>query len=362
MRFIWKSESMNNYAKCSVRKGIRIPIMVCLLIIFLSGCSSTPFPGNAAEEVPFITKSDFLLNTVVTINLYDKQDQDILEDCFDLISKYENIYSRTSERSELYQLNHGTAPHDGLTYKVSDELADIIQCGLFYSELSDGFFDISIAPITSLWDFTASDPVLPEDEDLKAALPLVSYKNIQLIDHQVTFAKEGMGLEFGAIAKGYIADRVKEFLLSKGVKSAMINLGGNVLCVGEKPEAIPFQVGIQKPFADRNETIAVMEINDQSVVSSGIYERNFTLNGVNYHHILDPKTGYPYDNELVGVTIISKKSTDGDGLSTTCFALGLEKGLALIASLPDTYAVFITKDYEVYYSNGFEEAITLVDQ
>jgi thiamine biosynthesis lipoprotein len=345
------------------RKNKPFLLLITLLsLLFLSGCSSNFNAGNVDEEVPFITKSDFLLNTVVTINLYDKQDEALLEDCFDLIAKYEKIYSRTSESSELYALNYGTAPHDDLTYQISNELSDILKYGLYYSKLSGGYFDISVAPITSLWDFTAADPVLPREEELQAALPLVNYDYIQLNHNQVSFAKDGIGIDLGAIAKGYIADRLKEFLISNGVNSAMLNLGGNVLCVGEKPEGIPFQVGIQKPFADRNETIAVMEINDLSVVSSGIYERYFTLDGVNYHHILNPKTGYPYDNELVAVTIISKKSTDGDGLSTTCFALGLDKGLELIASLPDTYAVFITKDYEVYYSKGFEEAITLVDQ
>jgi thiamine biosynthesis lipoprotein len=345
------------------RKNKPFLLLITLLtLLSLSGCSYNSNAGNVDKEVPFITKSDFLLNTVVTINLYDKQDEALLEDCFDLIAKYEKIYSRTNESSELYALNHGTAPHNGLTYQISNELSDIFKYGLYYSKLSGGYFDISVSPITSLWDFTTADPVLPKEEELQAALPLVNYEYIQLNHNQVSFTKDGIGIDLGAIAKGYIADRLKEFLISNGVNSAMINLGGNVLCVGEKPKGIPFQVGIQKPFADRNETIAVMEINDLSVVSSGIYERYFTLDGVNYHHILDPKTGYPYDNELVAVTIISKKSTDGDGLSTTCFALGLDKGLELIASLPDTYAVFITKDYEVYYSKGFQEAITLVDQ
>jgi thiamine biosynthesis lipoprotein len=302
------------------------------------------------------------LNTVITINLYDKQDEALLQECFDLISKYENIYSRTSEHSELYTLNHGTAPYNGLTYQISDELGDLIKYGLYYSKLSSGAFDISVAPITSLWDFIALNPVLPKEEDILTALSTVNYEYIQLEENNITFTKKDVGLDLGAIAKGYIADRIKELLINNGVHSAMINLGGNVLCIGEKTEGIPFQVGIQKPFADRNEIIAVMEINDLSVVSSGIYERYFTLDGVSYHHILNPKTGYPYDNDLVSVTIISNKSVDGDGLSTTCFALGLDKGLKLIASLPGTYAVFITKDYEIYYSKGFKEAINVFDQ
>lgn len=184
---------------------------------------------------------------------------------------------------------------------------------------------------------------------------MVNYEDVTIEGNKLTFAKEGMGLDLGAIAKGYIADKMKEFLVSKGVKSATINLGGNVLCIGKKTDNTPFRIGIQKPFADRSETIAILDIEDKSVVSSGIYERYFEKDGTFYHHILNPDTGYPYDNHLVSVTIISDQSMDGDGLSTSCFALGLEKGMELINSLPDVHAVFITDDYQLHYSDHFQE-------
>ncbi len=135
----------------------------------------------------------------------------------------------------------------------------------------------------------------------------------------------------------------------------MINLGGNVLCVGKKPDGTPFKIGLQKPYADRNETIEIMNINDMSVVSSGVYERHFVKDGVNYHHILNPGDGYPYENGLVSVTILSELSTDGDALSTTCFSLGLNKGMELLDSTDGVYGVFITEDGEVYYSQGARE-------
>lgn len=166
-----------------------------------------------------------------------------------------------------------------------------------------------------------------------------------------------MGIELGAVAKGYIADKVKEYLVSEGVKSAVIDLGGNVLCIGEKPDGEPFKIGIQKPFADRSETVAAVEIAGRSVVSSGVYERYFEKDGKQYHHILDPSTGYPYENGLVAVTVLSEQSVDGDGLSTACFALGLEKGLKLIEQTPDTEAVFITEDGEMHFSKGFPEVV-----
>ena len=144
------------------------------------------------------------------------------------------------------------------------------------------------------------------------------------------------------------------------MKSAIINLGGNVLCIGGKPDNSAFKIGIQKPFADRSETIAVMDIRDKSVVSSGIYERCFEQDGILYHHLLNPKTGYPYDNGLIAVTIISDKSVDGDALSTTCFALGLEDGLKF-AEKKGVQAVFITEDYELHYTDGFQGEINVTD-
>lgn len=345
-----------------------ISIMTMISVLF-TGCTTAPSQqegqGQTQEEgsTAPISATSFKLNTVVTITIYDSTDETLLDRAFELCDYYENIYSRTKETSELYKLNHRLVEEstDKTGYVVSQELADIIVAGIEYGALSKGNFDISIAPVSSLWDFTSSNSSVPNTKDIEAALSYVNYKDIS-VDGDVVTLKDGMAIDLGAIAKGYIADRIKDFLLSEGVKSAMINLGGNVLCVGEKVDGSPFRIGIQKPFADRNETISVMEIKDKSVVSSGIYERYFMQDDILYHHILNPKTGFPYNNDLVSVTIISDLSVDGDGLSTSCFALGLEDGLALINSLEDVQAVFITSDYELHYSDNFFEEITVIEQ
>lgn len=347
------SKRIQNKSKRMIKKLITA-FLLLIPVFLLVGCATSLLADKPTPE--YITKSEFLLNTQVTINLYDKQEEALLDQCFTLISKYENIYSRTLEGSELYHINQGTAPHEGRTYRISDEMSELLKYGLYYSELSGGAFDITIEPLSSLWDFTAMNPKLPSYLDIQAAIPFVDYRNIDLKQNELIFHKDGVGIDLGAIAKGYIADRIKDYLKSEGVQSAMINLGGNVLCIGTKPNGKPFRVGIQKPFADRNEIIGVVDTFDLSIVSSGVYERCFTIDNVLYHHILNPKTGYPYDNGLISVTILSKQSVDGDGLSTTCFALGLIKGLELIESLPDTYAIFITTDYQVHYSKGFLEA------
>lgn len=314
-------------------------------------------PLTTGEVSPISACSYDLLHTVCTIQLYDSTDYEILNECFAVIDKYEKLFSRTLETSEVYRINHSS----GTNFEISDELKDILEFSLSYGKLSNGALDVSIAPLSSLWDFSNPEhkTEAPSAEDIKTAQNLVNYANINIDGNTLTFAKEGMQLEFGAVAKGYIADRVKEFLLSKGVTSAIINLGGNILLVGEKPDGSSFNVGIQKPFEDRDSVVvAISELKDCSMVSSGIYERYFyDEDGNFYHHILNADTGYPSDTNLLQVTIISNDSATGDALSTACFALGLEKGMELIHSLENVYAVFITSDGELHFSNGFLETI-----
>lgn len=328
-----------------------------LLLVTLLGFAAIYEKKQQPDEP--ISATAFKLNTVVTVNIYDSADKKLLDEVMELCDQYEKLFSRTLSSSEIFQLNNQTLKQENGAFILSSETTELISKGLYYGSLSDGAFDIAIAPISSLWDFTSEEKKVPADEAIQAALPLVNYEDVSIEGNKLTFAKEGMGLDLGAIAKGYIADKMKEFLVSKGVKSATINLGGNVLCIGKKPDNTPFRIGIQKPFADRSETIAVLDIEDKSVVSSGIYERYFEKDGAFYHHILNPDTGYPYNNHLVSVTIISDQSVDGDGLSTSCFALGLDKGLELINSLPDVHAVFITDDYQLHYSDHFQEELKI---
>ena len=358
--------SAKKLIKCCAFSMFTASLILCPAV--LSGCSAqTKSEENtAADSREPISATAIKLNTAVTVTIYDSNDKNLLTECMNLCDKYEKIFSRTASDSELYQLNHRElAPVEGTenTYQVSDDLAELVSEGLDYSELSEGAFDIAIEPLTSLWDFTAEDPQVPEDSLIQAALPKCDYHNISVDKdkNEITLKTDDTAIELGAIAKGYIADRLKDYLVSQNVKSAIINLGGNVLCIGEKPDNSAFKIGIQKPFADRSETIAVMDIKDKSVVSSGIYERCFEQNGTLYHHLLNPETGYPYDNGLIAVTIISDKSVDGDALSTTCFALGLEDGMKLAESLDDVQAFFVTSDYEIHYTKDFRKKIKVTE-
>lgn len=351
-------------------------VLVCPMLLF-TGCGNITDADTSTTGNQPISISSIKLNTAVQITIYDSQDKALLDDCLALCDKYELVFSRTNEKSELYKLNHRkdtsdkdpnadgqTTPYPvsgtADTWHISEDLASLLSEGLDITRESDGAFDIAIAPLTSLWDFTAEDPKVPDDAAIQKALPLCSSDGVTIDGQDITLPSDDIQFDVGAIAKGYIADRMKDFLVKKGVNSAIINLGGNVLCIGSKPDGTPFKIGIQKPFADRNETEAVMDIAGKSVVSSGIYERCFKQGGKLYHHILNPKTGYPYDNSLISVTIISNQSVDGDALSTTCFALGLEDGLKF-AEKKGVQAVFITEDYELHYTDGFQDEINVTD-
>lgn len=334
-----------------------------LLAGILGGCTEKEPAGKtegakdpaptaaAAGNTPIAQYSLDYLDTIIELKIYDSTDRELLNQCFEIIAEYEDKLSRTLEGTAVYRLNETGS------VEMEDDVLELLQKGLYYSELSGGAFDITVEPLTSLWDFKAEAPALPAADALAEAVTHVDYTKLSIDGSRVTLADTQSGVDLGAIAKGFVADRVKEYLVSQGVKSATINLGGNVLCIGRKPDGSPFNIGLQFPFGARDDVIAVVEIDDFSVVTSGIDQRNFTVNDKLYHHILNTETGYPCENNLLSVSIISDQSVDGDGLSTTCFALGLEKGMELIDSLDGVYAAFITDDYEVHYSEGFEDHI-----
>ncbi|MCR4745001.1 MAG: FAD:protein FMN transferase [Lachnospiraceae bacterium] len=311
------------------------------------------FAGCAAKTEP-VSKTEFMLDTVCYITLYDKNDPSIIEDAFKLGKEYENLFSATVEGSDVYRINEA----DGETVEVSEDTIELIKTSIKYGDLTNGAFDITIYPISKMWDFTGENPSVPDEADIKEALKHVNYKNISIDEEKntVTLLDSEAMIDPGAIGKGYIADKMKEYIVSKGVKSAIINLGGNVLTIGESTEKRPFKIGIRKPFADESDMATAVEANDKSVVSSGSYERYFIENGRLYYHILDPKTGYPADGGLSGITIISDKSVDGDALSTSCFILGYDKAVELLKGIKEEKigAIFIADDNTTINEYGME--------
>ena len=322
--------------------NIRKMMIVLTAVMLLCG-------GCAAEKtLPKLSEVGFYLDTVITLTAY-VEDGQVLKDALAECGRYEQVLSRTVEGSDVWRINHA----EGEPVEVSDDTIAILQCARRISELSEGGFDVTIAPVSTIWDFTSGEAVLPDAEAIAKAAELVDYTKLGMEGNTVTLPA-GMMIDLGGIAKGYIADRIKAYLEERGVKHAILSFGGNVVAIGAKPDGNAWKVGIQDIDGKTGDYMLVAQNTGGSNVTSGIYERGFDLDGVRYHHLLSSETGWPVQNELASVTIFSDSSMEGDALSTAAFVLGTEEGLKLIESLEGIEAVFIARDRTVTYSSGAE--------
>jgi len=278
---------------------------LALLLLPLFGCR---------KETPH-SATGFACDTVVTITAYAPQET--VDAALAVCADYESVFSRTVEGSDVWRLNHA----NGEPVVIDPETAALLSLAVEIGTLSNGAFDVTIAPASALWDFQADDPVLPAPEALSSACERIDYRNL-VLDGTTALLRNGAEIDLGGIAKGYIADRVAAYLRNRGVTSALINMGGNVVVIGAKPGGDPWTIGIRDPNGTPDQSEEVLSIVDGAVVTSGTYERGFTRDGVRYHHILDPKTGMPVRNGLASVTIIGTRSDLCDALSTACFVLG----------------------------------------
>lgn len=308
----------------------------------ISGCSMS----SKTED---LTYTDTLFDTVISVQILEPADKDVLKGVEKLCKKYDTQLSMKNKDSEIYKINHA----DGEFVEVSEDTITVIEKGLYYGKLSKGAFDITIGSVSELWDFHSEDSKVPSKSKINKAQEQVNYKNIVIKENRVKLNNPKARIDVGAIAKGYIADRVKDYLKDNGVKHAVINLGGNVQTIGSKTDGSDYNIGIQKPFDESGNPITSVKVSDKSVVTTGIYQRYFKKDGKLYHHILDPSTGYPCENNLSSVTIITDSSLTADALSTTCFLLGYDEGMKLINLLDNVDAVFITNDNKIHYSENF---------
>lgn len=326
-------------------KGTLVLLATALICLSLLSCTE--------KEAESLSEARMLLGTSCRITIFEADDesQTAMHAAFEAIAQVERLMSRNLESSEISQINASAGL--GTPIEISEETSLVLAEALSIAALSAGRFDPTIGPLVSLWGITSEDPQVPDEQDIIQATGLISYEQVLLYpEGSAELSTAGMGLDLGGIAKGYAADAAKAVLLEHGIHSALINLGGNVLTLGTKSDGSPWKIGIQDPASSRGDYGMIISVADRAVVTSGTYERFFISDGVRYHHILDTRTGYPVDNRIDSVTIISESSMRADALSTAAFASGLEEGMRIIESIPSAEAVFLTKDRQVYLSSG----------
>lgn len=331
------------------------------------GTAITETPGGAkvseADGTKSLEQTFYIYDTVVNIKVFgNSAEQKNMDDIQAMLERMDMQFSRTKENGEIYAVNQAAGKE---AVVVSDETMDIVKQSIKYAEEMDGLFDPTIGPLVDLWNIGSGGEQVPDQAAIDAAKSMTNYKDI-IIDETaktVKLAKEGMVLDMGGIGKGYAADRIADYLKEQGLDSAMINLGGSsIIALGNKPNGSPWNIGLQDPDQSRGTQLGTIKITDEVIDASGVYERYFMQDGVRYHHILDPRTGFPSQNGLKSITIMSPNATDADALSTGVFLMGLEEGMKYLESLPEKVdAFFITDDNKIYATSGIKDRLKLTD-
>ena len=292
-------------------------------------------------------------NTVITLQSYDNKE--LCSSAFVCAQsecrRFERLFSRTLPHSDISRLNSSS----GMEIEIHADTYLLLKKAQYYCKESQGAFDITIGSVVRLWDF--HDGKLPDSNNLKAALDHVNWENLELRQDRSVSGKQYFArlidphaaLDVGGIAKGYIADSLARQLVAAGLVSFLINLGGNVVTRGLKPDNSPWRIGIQDP-RKKDGILGAIEVCNASAVTSGVYERCFEKDGAFYHHILDPKTGFPAKTDVAGVTVVAEQSIDAEGFSTTLLALGIERGLDFVKNHPEIHAYFVNSEGRVISS------------
>lgn len=326
-------------------------LVICFVFLFIS-CKEPTSPY----------KTQTALGTVCTLQLYEYGKDSLYKKLFDRLDEIEAEFSPRIPSSEIAHLNDAAGDFPLL---VSDDVFYLLEKSLYFAKLSEGHFEPTIGPLVNLWnvsDFNPQKDSLPTAQAIKSAQSLVNYENLILYpDSQSAYLKEaGMSIDLGAIAKGWAADELVEILKKEKVPYAIINLGGNIYVHGKKENSKFWSVGIKNPFDSQADPVLKLELESTSVVTSGLYERFFEVDGIRYHHILDIETGFPVNNELVSVTIVDESSMTADAYSTMLFTFGLEKALSF-ANEHNIKLVLIDKEKRVFASDSIIKLVQVLD-
>ena len=323
--------------------------LAAAIFLLLPGC------GQKESSVQF-----FAMDTLMSITAYGPESEEAVPAARDEVNRLDALLSRTREESAVARLN--AAAGSGEPVEVDGEVAALLELANSVSAASGGSFDVTIAPVMDAWGWTGDTRRVPAQDELDALLPLVNYENLMVDTGAGTaqLTEPGMAADLGGVAKGYAAARASQVLTEAGVTSALLDLGANITAVGNKPDGDPWRVAVKNP-QDTQDYLCVLSLTDQTASTSGGYERYFEEDGVVYHHIIDPATGWPADSGLLSVTVVSANAAQADALSTACFVLGPEGALDLWradSGLAPFELVLCRTDGTVVITEGLEEGMT----
>lgn len=333
------------------RFGILVAALLSLGAVIMLGYYFGYLPRTAANDTQ-TQKSMMLMDTLVDVRVDGRGSEELVPKVFEEMASLEQTLSRFVATSEVAKINE----QSGEWVRVSPQTLELVQLGVEMGHLSDGAFDITVGPLLDLWGFGTGDYAVPSEEELVLALEKIDYTQVE-VDSKNSSVRipQGFIMDLGGIAKGFIVDQGIQILRNAKVQRSIINAGGDIGVVGTRPDNQPWRVGVQDP-SDPSEIRWILPLNNNSVVTSGDYQRFFTKDGQRYHHILNPKTGYPAQG-LRSVTVVGPDTATSDALSTAIFVLGWDQGKALVTSLPDVEAVLVS-DAEVWISPGLSQLVT----
>jgi thiamine biosynthesis lipoprotein len=328
----------------------KITTLLFLFLITLCGCANSA--ESSSEDTKEYSRDIFAMDTYMYLKAYGEHADTALGYSSEQILSLEELFSVTSEKSDIWAINHS----NGEPVSVSDDTIAVLDKAIEIGGKTNGALDVTIYPLLTEWGFTTDTQQVPTDDIIADKLKLIDYTKISVKGNTVQLP-DNMQIDFGALAKGYTSDCVTEILKENGVKSALVNLGGNVHAVGTKPDGTLWKVGVHNPFSP-SEQVCILEIADKAVITSGNYERFFTdENGRKYWHILDSADGFPADNGLVSVTIVGENGLLCDALSTALFVLGTDKAIDYWRNSADFEMILITDDEKIIYSEGLSDFI-----
>lgn len=334
-------------------KKLFLLFIICFTSIALCSC-------GLISSKPVETEK-YHMGTVITQKIYGPNAQRAADQVEKRMVDIEATMTVNAPGGDVNTLNAAAGKE---SVRLGSDTIFVLQRAKRYAELSKGTFDVTVGPLVKAWGIFTDHPRMPAPDEIKQLMGFIDYRTLSVDEANNTakLANSGQLVDLGGIAKGYAGDEAIRIYKENGIKSAFVNLGGNVVVLGNKPDGKPWSIGVQNPRAETGRYLGILKLTDKAVVSSGDYERFFEKDNVRYHHILDPRTGYPANAGLIGTTIVADSSTDGDALSTATFVLGLEEGMKLVESLPGVDALFVTKDKKVYITSGLKDKFTFDDE